>query len=47
MSEKKPASRGRGPMGMGGGMGAMAGGEKAKNFKSTMLTLFSYMSEFK
>ncbi|MFT8350759.1 ABC transporter ATP-binding protein [Clostridium saccharoperbutylacetonicum] len=47
MSEKKPASRGRGPMGMGGGIGAMAGGEKAQNFKGTMLTLFSYMSEFK
>lgn len=47
MSEKKSNSSRRGPMGMGMGMGAMAGGEKAKNFKSTMLTLFSYMFEFK
>jgi len=46
MSEKKPNSSR--PMGMGPGMGrGMAGGEKAKNFKETMLTLFKYMYEFK
>jgi ATP-binding cassette subfamily B protein len=46
MSERKPNSGRLGPMGMGMGPG-MASGEKAKNFKATMLTLFSYMSEFK
>ncbi|MDR3593205.1 ABC transporter ATP-binding protein [Clostridium sp.] len=46
MSERKPNSGRRGPMGMGMGPG-IASGEKAKNFKATMLTLFSYMSEFK
>ena len=46
MSEKK--SNSSRPMGMGPGMGlGMAGGEKAENFKETMLTLFKYMSEFK
>lgn len=43
MSEKN--SNSSRPMGMGPGI--MAGGEKAKNFKATMLTLFKYMSEFK
>lgn len=47
MSEKKPNSS-QGPMGMGPRMGpGMGGGEKAKNFKATMLTLFQYMYEFK
>jgi ATP-binding cassette subfamily B protein len=47
MSERKPASSNR-PMGMGPGIGpGMGGGEKAKNFKATMLTLLKYMSEFK
>lgn len=46
MSEKK--SNSSRPMGIGPGMGlGMAGGEKAKNFKETMLTLFKYISEFK
>lgn len=47
MSEKKSPPA-RGPMGMGPRMGGMgSGGEKAKNFKATMLTLFEYMREFK
>lgn len=48
MSEKRPTS-GRGPggpMGMGMGRG-MGGGQKAKNFKATMLTLSKYIAEFK
>lgn len=48
MSEKKPSSpkQGGGGFGRGGGMG-MAGGQKAKNFKATMLNLLKYMSEFR
>lgn len=47
MSEKK-STPARGPIGRGPRMGAMgSGGEKAKNFKATMLTLFEYMHEFK
>lgn len=48
MSEKRTNSS-RGPMGGGPpGMGrGMASGEKAKNFKSTMITLSKYMFEFK
>ena len=43
--EKKSAPQG-GPMG-GGPMGAMgAGGEKAKNFKATMLKLLEYIHEY-
>ena len=46
MSEQKPSSRG--PAGMGRGMGkGMAGGQKANDFKGTMLNLLKYMSEFK
>lgn len=44
MSEKKQTSSMGGPMGMGGKMG---GGQKAKNFKKTMLDLISYLSEYK
>ncbi|MGB5823995.1 MAG: ABC transporter ATP-binding protein [Proteocatella sp.] len=40
--ESKPASFGRGPM---GGMGG--GGEKAKNFKSTMLKLLKYLEAYR
>ena len=43
MSEKKPNSNK--PMGM--GRGKMAGGEKPKDFKNTMLKLIKYISEFK
>ena len=47
MSEKK-STPAKGPMGMGPRMGGMGGGgEKAKNFKATMLTLFEYMYEYK
>ena len=46
MSEQKSSSRG--PAGMGRGMGkGMAGGQKANDFKGTMLNLLKYMSEFK
>lgn len=45
MSEKKPSSNK--PMGMGMGRGQMAGGEKPKDFKNTMLKLVRYLSEFK
>ena len=46
MSEQK--SNSRGPAGMGRGMGkGMAGGQKANDFKGTMLNLLKYMSEFK
>lgn len=41
-SNSKPGSMGRGPM---GGIGA--GGEKAKNFKSTMFKLLKYLEEYK
>jgi ATP-binding cassette subfamily B protein len=41
---------GRGPLGgrgpMGGGMAMMGGGEKAKNFKATMVNLLQYMRPF-
>ena len=39
----KKGPMGRGPM----GRGPMGGGEKAKDFKGTMKTLMSYLSEFK
>lgn len=46
MSEQKSSSRG--PAGMGRGMGrGMAGGQKANDFKGTMLNLLKYISEFK
>lgn len=43
MSEKR--SNSNKPMGM--GMGKMAGGQKPKNFKNTMLKLIKYISEYK
>ena len=45
MSEKRSSPPRRGPMGMGRGMAG--GGQKAKDFKKTMLTLIDYLSEFK
>lgn len=47
MSEKKPNSNKPMGMGMGMGGGKVAGGEKAKDFKNTMLKLIKYISEFK
>lgn len=47
MSEKKPNSNKPMGMGMGMGGGKAPGGEKAKDFKSTMLKLIKYISEFK
>lgn len=44
MSEKKSSPPMGGPMKMGRGM---AGGQKAKDFKKTMLTLINYLSDFK
>ena len=45
-SNKAPQGRGRGP-GMGGPMGMMGGGVKAKNFKGTIKRLLSYLKEYR
>lgn len=45
-SNKAPQGRGRGP-GMGGPMGMMGGGAKAKNFKGTIKRLLSYLKEYR
>ena len=39
--------RGRGPMGRGHGPGAMMPGDKARNFKSTMVNLIQYLGSYK
>ncbi len=49
-SERKPAGspmRGRGPMGRGHGPGAMLPGDKAINFKGTMIKLIQYLGSYK
>jgi ATP-binding cassette subfamily B multidrug efflux pump len=49
-SDRKPASgpmRGRGPMGRGHGPGAMMPGDKARNFKGTMVDLLQYLGSYK
>ncbi|GAB6109643.1 ABC transporter ATP-binding protein [Fusibacter bizertensis] len=45
-NNKAPQSRGRGP-GMGGPMGMMGGGAKAKNFKGTIKRLLSYLKAYR
>jgi len=48
-TDRKPAfgpGRGRGPMGRGGHM-AMMGGEKAQDFKGTMVKLIQYLGSYK
>ncbi len=49
-SDRKPAGgpmRGRGPMGRGHGPGAMMPGDKARNFKGTMVDLLQYLGSYK
>ncbi|MCJ7565982.1 MAG: ABC transporter ATP-binding protein/permease [Anaerolineales bacterium] len=49
-SDRKPAGspmRGRGPMGGGHGPGAMMPGDKARDFKSTMINLVQYLGSYK
>ncbi len=49
-SDRKPAGspmRGRGPMGGGHGPGAMMPGDKAINFKGTMIKLIQYLGSYK
>ena len=49
-TDRKPAGspmRGRGPMGRGHGPGAMMPGDKARNFKSTMVNLIQYLGAYK
>jgi len=49
-SDRKPAGspmRGRGPMGRGHGPGAMMPGDKAINFKGTMIKLIQYLGSYK
>ncbi len=46
INSKPQQSRGRGP-GMGGPMGMMGGGGKAKNFKGTFKRLLSYLKEYR
>ena len=49
-SDRKPTGspmRGRGPMGRGHGPGAMMPGDKARNFKSTMVNLIQYLGSYK
>ena len=49
-SDRRPAGspmRGRGPMGRGHGPGAMMPGDKARNFKSTMVNLIQYLGSYK
>jgi len=49
-SDRRPAgspTRGRGPMGQGHGPGAMMPGDKARNFKSTMVNLIQYLGSYK
>jgi len=43
---QQPRGRGQGP-GMGGPMGMMGGGTKAKNFKGTIKRLLDYLNEYK
>ncbi|MCK5633448.1 MAG: ABC transporter ATP-binding protein [Anaerolineales bacterium] len=47
MGGRGPMGRGRGPMGRGHGPGAMMPGDKARNFKSTMVNLIQYLGSYK
>jgi len=46
-ANRGPMPGGRGPVGRGGPMGMMRGGEKARDFKGTMSKLIKYLSVYK
>ena len=46
-ANRGPMPGGRGPIGRGGPMGMMRGGEKARDFKGTMSKLIKYLSVYK